>query len=187
MVEAEASKYKRMVEGVDGRNYEITAAGTDISRMTNDQLFRFVSDNAGTRRCGVELVREDGSRYAYKSTDFLRNELFQRHIGGLSGQERRFGDETIAAERPREEVLASRPRRMDVREGEPTLAFGCEIDGVHYTVQWNGDTVPRSGREFLAHTAEIAKVTDENGRNVNVDYFVRTARASNRLPAITEA
>ena len=187
MVESEAARYKRVVEGVDGRNYEITAAGTDISRLSNDQLFRFVSDNAGTRRCDVELVRDDGSRYTYKSTEFLRNELFQRHIGGLTGQERRFGDEAIAAERPHEEVLASRPRRMEVKEGEPTLAFGCDVNGVHYTVEWNGENVPRNGREFLSSTANIAKVTDENGRNVNVDFFVRTARASNRLPAITEA
>jgi len=186
MVEAEAARYKRMVEGVDGRNYEITAAGTDISRMNNDQLFRFVSDNAGSRRCNVELVREDGSRYTYKSTEFLRNELFQRHIGGLRGQEREFGTETIAAERPREEVLASRPRRVDVREGDMTFAFGCDVDGVHYTVQWTGETLPTSRREFMANISEVAKVTDENGRNFNVDAFTRKARESNRFQ-ITEA
>jgi len=186
MVEAEARRYARTIEGVDGRNYEITAAGIDISRMNNDQLFEFVRAQAGSRRCTVELVRDDGSRYTYKSTDFLKNELFQVHIGGLRGQERRFGDETIAAARPPEEVLASRPRRMDVREGEPTLAFGCEINGVHYTVQWNGNTVPADRREFMAHTTDIARVTDENGRVMNIDSFVARARDSNRF-RVTEA
>ncbi|NYZ60891.1 hypothetical protein H0O01_04315 [Candidatus Micrarchaeota archaeon] len=186
MVEAEAARYKRTVEGVDGRNYEITAAGTDISRMSNDQLFRFVSDNAGSRRCNVELVREDGSRYTYKSTEFLRNELFQRHIGGLRGQEREFGTETIAAERPREEVLGARIVRTDVREGNPTLAFGCDLDGVHYTVEWNGNTVPASRREFMAHIGDTVKVTNERGGSVDIAAFVRKARESNRFE-ITEA
>ncbi|MEW5996246.1 MAG: hypothetical protein AB1657_01480 [Candidatus Micrarchaeota archaeon] len=163
MVEAEAMRYRRRIEGIDGRTYEFTALGIDLNKMTRDQLFDFVQDYAGTRKLTVELVREDGTRWAYRSSDFLKNELFQKHIG------------FERVEMPAESILAARPRRVaEERQEAALLTFWLGSD--KYSVRFRGETLPGTYEEFVANRDKIAGVWEADGTRISTTEFLRRVR-----------